>query len=126
MFKVLGVDTSMIRSGKVFKDMLIELSKRKKGRPHFMELVKRSEFIFRFDSVVEVGIFEIKLPNDVPNEDVAFMEDFVTRCLKATDESLFVFKGVPQKAVITIIASEEPNIIGTRSPHLRKKSMIDE
>ena len=110
MWKVFGVDENVIESGVVWKEQLLELSKKKKGRPRFLEMMGDSKVSYWFDSIQELHVFYIELPESYGTEDLEFMKSFIIKIIKSTDEPVISLFDEPQRFTVVITSEKEEDV----------------
>lgn len=110
MWTVFGIQVNLVEVGRTWKDQLIELSRRKKGRPRFMEMIKKAEVSYHFDSARNLHVFQVQLPERYGPEDVDFMKDFVLKVIKSTKEPAISLLGKPQKYTVIITSEIEKDV----------------
>jgi len=117
MWKVLGVEAVIPRMANVFKERVVELSKRKKDRQRFLAIVADAEVSYVFDPMREISVFRFDLPAKYSPEDLEFLKGFVLRVLKSAQEPVITYDGVPQRYAIVLNAEREENDYEFRRKH---------
>lgn len=107
MWKVFGEEGVMVQFGPLWKERMIELSKRRKDRDRFLELLEKAEISHYLDIHQTLHVFRMDLPPTCTVEDVEFLKGFVQRILKGTDYPMVDLDGEAQKAAL-VISAEEP------------------
>ncbi len=120
MWKVLGVETALIKSGDMWEERLIELSSRKKGSERFISLLNKGEVGYWFDTIEEIHSFSVVFPEDVSVEDLQFMKDFILKAHKSAKVPVMEYGGMPQRTTI-ILTSEMDKDVHKDSLHNRKQ-----
>jgi hypothetical protein len=110
MWKVFGVPENIIESGRVWKQQIIELSRRKKGRPRFMEMVEDTEVSHWFDGIEEIHVFYVELPERYGPEDVDFLKDFIIKIIKSSNDPVISLFDEPQKYTVIITSEREKDV----------------
>jgi hypothetical protein len=114
MWSVLGVETNLVKFPQIFKERVIELSARRKGRPRFLKLIEMAEIKHGFNTQDNIHVFMIDLPEHVEAEDIELIAGMIKKIRKAVKEPLVAFEGEPQLVSFVISAEEEPDVIGKR------------
>lgn len=107
MWKVFGEEGVMIRFGPLWKERMIELSKRRKDRERFLGLLEMAEITHYLDIHQKLHVFRMDLPTTCTPDDVEFLKGFVQRIIKSTEHPMVDLDGEEQKAAL-IISAEEP------------------
>lgn len=107
MWKVFGEEGVMVQFGPLWKERMIELSKRRKDRERFLELLEKAEISHYLDIHQALHVFRMDLPTTCTAEDVEFLKGFVQRVIKGTEYPMAELDGEEQKAAL-IISAEEP------------------
>jgi hypothetical protein len=113
MWKVFGEPENIIESGEIWKKQIIELSRRKKGRPRFLEMMEVAEVSHWFDPIEEIHVFSVELPEKFGVDDIEFMKNFIIKIIKGSDEPVISLFDDPQKYTV-IITSERENDVYRR------------
>ncbi len=114
MWKVLGEETVLVNAGEVWRNRLLELSKRRKEREKFQKLLREGEARHLFDSSRDIHVFIIELPEKVETQDIQFMADYITKLQKAAKKPLIEFDGVPQPHAVIITSEPKQDDYETR------------
>jgi len=117
MWKVLGVEAVIPRMANLFEERLIELSKRKKQRQRFLDIVADVDLSYVFDPMREISVFRFDLPSKYSPEDLEFLKEFVQRVLKAAKMPVIEYEGVPQRYAIVLNAEKEEDDYEFRRKH---------
>jgi len=107
MWKVFGEEAVMVQFGTLWKSRMVELSKRRKGRDRFLELMEKADISHYLDIHQKLHVFRMDLPTDLTVDDVEFLKGFVQRIIKSTEYPMVDLDGQEQRAVL-IISAEEP------------------
>ena len=107
MWKVFGVETNIVAVGNVWADQIIELSKRKKGRPRFMEMMENAEISYAFEGAEAVHVFTVRLPGRYLGEDIDYMKAFLLKVIRSSSEPTISLLDEPQKFSV-VITSDMP------------------
>jgi hypothetical protein len=107
MWKVFGVATNPVAAGDVWQEQLVKLSGKKKDKDKFLELNKKADVNYIFDTIREVHIFYVKFPEGTEMEDLKFYEHFVLKITKAAKYPTLEYEGVAQKFMVVISAETE-------------------
>lgn len=110
MWKVLGKPINLIQAEETWKSRILELSRRKKGRPRFLKMFEEADVRYWFNTVEEIHVFFIKLPPSYGPEDVEFMKDFITKVIRSSDDPVIEFAGEPLKYTVVITSEEEEDV----------------
>jgi hypothetical protein len=110
MWKVFGVPENIIESGEVWKNQIIELSSRKKGRPRFLEIMEVAEVSYWFDSIKEIHVFYVELPEKFGSDDVEFIKNFIIKIIKGSKEPVISLFDDPQKYTVIITSESEKDV----------------
>ncbi|MFP4545800.1 MAG: hypothetical protein ACLFPN_03005 [Methanomassiliicoccales archaeon] len=116
MWKVLGREINLIEAGKTWKEEVIELSRRKKGRPRFLDMLDDAEITYFFDTIEEVHSFEIGLPTKYGPEDVKFFRDFIKKVLGYSEHPVIEYQGKPQRYTVVVTAEREKDVYRGMGP----------
>lgn len=117
MWKVLGVEAVIPRMADVFEERLTELSKRRKDKQRFLDMMGDADLRYVFDPMREVNIFTFQLPSRYGPEDLEFMRAFVLKLVKASKDPVVEYEGQPQKCAIVISSEEERDEYHFRKEH---------
>jgi len=107
MWKVFGEEAVMVQFGPLLKERMIDLSRRKKDRARFLDLIEQLEIVHYLDIHQTLHVFRMDLPRTCTADDVEFLRGFVQRIIKGTEFPMVDLDGEEQKAVL-IISAEEP------------------
>lgn len=107
MWKVFGEEGVMVQFGLLWKERMIELSKRRKDRDRFLALLEKAEISHYLDIHQRLHVFRMELPTACTAEDVEFLKGFVQRIIKSTEYPMVDLDGEEQKAAL-VISAEEP------------------
>lgn len=107
MWKVFGEEGVMVRFGPLWKERMIELSKHRKDRDRFLELLEKAEITHYLDIHQTLHVFRMDLPTTCTAEDVEFLKGFVQRIIKSAEYPMVDLDGEEQKAAL-VISAEEP------------------
>ena len=110
MWKVFGVPENIIESGEVWEKQIIELSRRKKGRPRFLEIMDEAEVSHWFDPIEEIHVFHVQLPKKYGPDDVDFIKSFIIKIIKGTKEPVISLFDEPQKYTVVITSEREKDV----------------
>ncbi|MDH7509094.1 MAG: hypothetical protein QHH00_06820 [Methanomassiliicoccales archaeon] len=110
MWKVLGVETTVVKSADVWKKRMIELSKRRKNREKFVELLESAEVNYWFDAAKEVHAFYIKFPENIGPGDLKFFKEFVEKIRSSLKVPIIEVDGIPQEYRIVLTSEEEEDV----------------
>lgn len=110
MWKVFGVPENIIESGEVWKKQIIELSRRKKGRPRFLEMMEAAEISYWFNGIEEIHVFYVDLPYKYGPDDIEFMKNFVIKIIKGIDEPVISLFDEPQRYTVVITSESEKDV----------------
>lgn len=110
MWKVLGVETSILKAGQIWKERVLLLSKRKKGRDRFLQIMDRADVNHWFDAQEELHVLYVQFPVDTKAEDLKFFKDFVVKVMKGVPEPVIEFNGIPQRFTIVMTSEEEEDV----------------
>jgi hypothetical protein len=109
MWKVLGVEGTIPAFGEIWKQRLIELSKRKKDQERFLKMMKDSDVRYVLDAIREVHVFMVYLPTKYGREDLEFFKDFVVKATKSAKVPTLEFDGMVQNHGVVITVQEDWN-----------------
>jgi len=121
MWKVLGVETSILKAGQVWKERVLLLSKRKKGRDRFLRVMDRADVNHWFDAQEELHVLYVQFPVNTKAEDLQFFKDFVVKVMKGMSDPVIEFNGIPQRFTIVMTSEEEEDVYQS----LKKPSQCD-
>jgi len=113
-WKVLGTPTPLVKAGRVFRDRLVELSRRKKGRTRFMELMERGEVNYWFDGSRNVHAFYIEFQPSVGPDDIAFLKEFILKVIGSSADPVVELNGEAQRFSVVLTSEEEEDPYGRR------------
>ena len=83
MWKVFGVEGTIPAFAEIWKQRMIELSKRKKDRERFLKMIEESDVRYVLDAIREVHVFMVYLPTNYSREDLVFFKEFVIKVTKS-------------------------------------------
>ena len=104
-----GVTTNLVAAGDVWQKQLVKLAGRKKDKERFLALNQKADVNYMFDTIREVHIFFVKLPEATDMEDLKFFEHFILKITKAAKEPTLEYAQVAQKFMVIISAESEMN-----------------
>ena len=107
MWKVLGVEGTIPAFAEIWKQRMIELSKRKKDRERFLKMIEDSDVRYVLDAIRDVHVFMIYLPAKYSREDLEFFKEFVIKATKSTKAPTLEFNGMMQNHGVVITAQED-------------------
>jgi hypothetical protein len=106
MWKVLGKEAPLVAFGDVWKERLVELSKRRKGKERFLSMLEKASVRYTFDAIREVHAFVVHLPVDFGHADLEFFKEFLLKEVKGSKTPVVDLDGVAQK--YTVVITSEP------------------
>ncbi len=109
MWKVFGVEGTIPAFAEIWKQRMIDLSKRKKDRERFLAMLEESDVRYVLDAIREVHMFMVYLPTKYDREDLIFFKEFVTKATKSAKVPTLELNGVPQVYGVVITAQEDEN-----------------
>jgi predicted DNA binding protein len=107
MWKVFGVEGTIPAFAEIWKLRMIELSKRKKDRERFLQMIEDSDVRYVLDAIREVHVFMVYLPAKYGREDLVFFKDFVVKTTKSAKVPTLEFNGMMQNHGVVITTQEE-------------------
>jgi predicted DNA binding protein len=107
MWKVFGVEGTIPAFAEIWKQRMIELSKRKKYRERFLQMIEDSDVRYVLDAIREVHVFMVYLPAKYGREDLVFFKDFVVKTTKSAKVPTLEFNGMMQNHGVVITTQEE-------------------
>lgn len=110
MWKVLGVETAVVKAGDVWANRMIELSARKKDADKFRELFSKADLRYYFDTIREVHMFYLQFPRKVKVEDLEFVRDFILKLEKAAKAPVIEYDGEAQKYSVVLSSDTETDL----------------
>lgn len=117
MWKVLGIETTVVKSADVWKKRMIELSKRRKNRERFIELLESADVNYWFDAAKEVHAFYIRFQENIGPEDLQFFKEFIEKVHHSLKVPVIEIDGVPQEFRIVLTSEEEEDVYRRKSPY---------
>ncbi len=109
MWKVFGVEGTIPAFAEIWKQRIIEFSKRKKDRERFLKMMEESEVRYVLDAIREVHVFMVYLPTKYKREDLLFFKEFVIKATQSAKVPALEFDGVAQPNGVVITSQEEWN-----------------
>ncbi len=106
MWKVFGEEGVMVQFGPLWKERMIELSKRRKDRARFLELLEKADITHYLDIHQRLHVFRMDLPATCTKDDVEFLKSFVQRVIKSTEYPMVDLDDEEQRAALVISAEE--------------------
>jgi hypothetical protein len=106
MWKVFGEEGVMVQFGTLWTARMRDLSKRRKDRDRFLELLDSAEVTHYLDIHQRMHVFKMSLPSSCTVEDVEFLKGFVQRILKSVEYPMVDLDGEEQRAALIITAEE--------------------
>jgi hypothetical protein len=107
MWKVFGEEGVMVQFGSLWKERMRDLSKRRKDKERFLELLDRAEMSHYLDIHQQMHVFKMKLPEKCTSDDVEFLKVYIQRIIRTVDYPMVDLDGEDQRAAL-IITAEEP------------------
>jgi hypothetical protein len=107
MWKIFGITENITESAILWKEQLIERSRRKKGRPRFLEMMEEAKVVYFFDTIQEIHVFEMHLPQKYGVDDLEFMKAVIMRIIKGSEEPVISLFDEPQKYTVIITSEDE-------------------
>jgi hypothetical protein len=107
MWKVFGVEGTIPAFAEIWKQRMIELSKRKKDRERFLQMIEDSDVRYVLDAIREVHVFMVYLPAKYGREDLVFFKEFVVKTTKSAKMPTLEFNGMMQNHGVVITAQED-------------------
>jgi hypothetical protein len=107
MWKVFGVEGTIPAFAEIWKLRMIELSKRKKDRERFLQMIEDSDVRYVLDAIREVHVFMVYLPAKYGREDLVFFKEFVVKTTKSAKMPTLEFDGMMQNHGVVITTQEE-------------------
>ena len=114
MWKVFGVEGTIPAFAEIWKQRMIELSKRKKDRERFLEMIEDSDVRYVLDAIREVHMFMVYLPTKYGREDLVFFKEFVIKTTKLAKMPTLEFNGMEQSHGVVITAQEDEDEFAER------------
>jgi len=110
MWRVLGVETSILKAGQVWKERVLLLSKRKKGRDRFLQIMDRADVNHWFDAQEELHVLYVQFPVNTKADDLQFFKNFVVKVMKGISDPVIEFNGIPQRFTVVMTSEEEEDV----------------
>jgi hypothetical protein len=110
MWKVLGVETSILKVGQIWKEQVVLLSKKKIGRDRFLRVIDTADVNHWFDAQEELHVLYVQFPVETKAEDLQFFKDFVVKVMKGVSEPVIEYNGIPQRFTIVMTSEEEEHV----------------
>jgi hypothetical protein len=107
MWKVFGEEGVMVQFGSLWDERMRVMSKRRKDRARFLELLDMAEISHYMNVDERMHVFRIELPDACSADDVEFLKGFIQRIIKSVEYPMVDHDGEEQKAAL-IITAEEP------------------
>jgi hypothetical protein len=120
MWKVLGVEGTIPAFAEIWKQRMIELSKRKKDRERFLEMIDDSDIRYVLDAIREVHMFMVYLPTKYSREDLVFFKEFVIKITKSIKMPTLEYNGTAQTHGVVITAQEDEDEYSERRKNRHK------
>lgn len=114
MWHVLGKSAVLVQFPYVWKERMIELSARRKGRARFLELMEIAKINHSLNTQDNIHVFIIEFPEDIPKEDIDLFTDMIRRVRKGVKPTMVAFEGEPQLVAFIVTSEDEPDVIGKR------------
>ncbi|TFG56984.1 MAG: hypothetical protein E4H30_02120 [Methanomassiliicoccus sp.] len=106
MWKVFGEEGVMVQFGSIWAERMKELSKRRKDRPRFLELLDQADISHYLDIHQKLHVFKMKLPETCNVDDVQFLKSFIQRIIKSVEYPMVELDDEEQMAALIITAVE--------------------
>jgi len=123
MWKVLGVETVIPAIAGVWKERMLELSKKRKDGKRFQEMISKAEVRYIFDPAKEVSTFVVNLPEKYGHEDLDFLKTFVNNIYKSISYPVVEYDGVAQLYTVIFTTEKEEDGYAFRRKH--RKEILD-
>jgi hypothetical protein len=117
MWRVFGVEGTIPAFAEIWKQRMIELSKRKKDRERFLKMIEDSEVRYVLDAIREVHVFMVYLPTKYKREELLFFKEFTVKASKSAKVPTLEYNGVSQPTGIVITSQEDENDYLWRRQH---------
>ncbi len=106
MWKVFGEEGVMVQFGFLWTERMKVLSKRRKDRPRFLELLDQADISHYLDIHQKLHVFKMDLPTTCTPEDVQFLKSFIQRIIKSVEYPMVELDDEEQRAALIITAGE--------------------
>jgi len=106
MWKVFGEEGVMVQFGSLWAERMKVLSKRRKDRPRFLELLDQADISHYLDIHQKLHVFRMKLPDTCNVDDVQFLKSFIQRIIKSVEYPMVELDDEEQMAALIITAAE--------------------
>jgi len=106
MWKVFGEEGVMVQFGFLWTERMKVLSKRRKDRPRFLELLDQADISHYLDIHQKLHVFKMDLPATCTPEDVQFLKSFIQRIIKSVEYPMVELDDEEQRAALIITAGE--------------------
>mgnify|MGYP000875226432 CR=1 FL=1 len=93
--------------GHVWREQLLELSKRRKGAPRFRELMNQSDFRYFHDGIKDIHTFFFKFDPSTSTEDLEFLRDYILKLHEVSEDPIVSFRDKPQRFTVVFTAEDE-------------------
>ncbi len=110
MWKVLGVETALVKAGDVWKKRMAALSSGRKGKREFLSMLEKAEVTYWFDAVKEIHAFYVKFPDEITSEELRRFKKSVTGILSGISFPVVEWEGAAQRFAVVMTAEEEEDL----------------
>lgn len=107
MWKVLGKEALPVTVGDTWQEMVVELSKRKKGADRFRALMEGADLRYFHDAIRDIHTFMLRFDPSTDMEDLQFVHDFILKVHGSAKVPVLEFDGEPQRFVVVLTAEDE-------------------
>ena len=122
-WKVLGKKTLPVGIQDTWEDQLVALAKKREDGAKFLEMMKKGDIAYRFDTIRELHIFQVTFPSDTEMEDLEYFRDYIQTLRKAARAVMVSLEGKEQKSTVVISAEEQVNEYKLRQQTHEKNPM---
>ena len=106
MWKILGKEAVIPAAPDVWRERVVELSKKKRERERFLSLLEKGDMRVVLDGPRETWMFIINLPRDAARQDLEFLGQYLQMLDRAAKKPLIEMDGKPLKASIVVTTEE--------------------
>lgn len=108
-WKVLGKKTLPVGIQDTWESRIEELAGKKEDGKKFLTMFKKGDIAYKFDTIRELHIFEVKMPPKTSMKDLEYMKDYIVSLRKSARAPMVSLEGVEQKSTVVISGDDYVN-----------------
>ena len=125
-WKVLGKKTLPVGIQDAWIDQLRLLAGKKDDGQRFLEMMDIADIAYKFDTIRELHIFQVKFSADVEKEDLEYFAGYVEKLQKSARVVMVSLEGKKQKATVVLSSDQDINEYIQRQKERGEKNLEED